>query len=223
MEKIRRILAACGAVLLVVMYGSTLFFAVTDHSQTMGLLKASIVCSFVIPVLLYAYTLVYRTLQSGRPPRDEESRPKKEGKEAEAADPGHIENLLEDCRVRPAVDQIEFHPGYTQEMTVRYCQEKGILVQAWSPIGRRALLDNEMLQEMAPQYGVSVAQLCIRYAIQRGVVPLPKSSAMERMEQNQDVFGFEIKEEDMYRLGTMPQTGWSGQHPDAGSIRGSER
>lgn len=88
MEKIRRILAACGAVLLVVMYGSTLFFAVTDHSQTMGLLKASIVCTFVTPVLLYAYTLVYRTLQSGRPPRDEESRPKKQGKEAEAADPG---------------------------------------------------------------------------------------------------------------------------------------
>ena len=80
MEKIRRILAACGAVLLVVMYGSTLFFAVTDHSQTMGLLKASIVCTFVIPVLLYAYTLVYRTLQSGRPPLDEENRPKKEGR-----------------------------------------------------------------------------------------------------------------------------------------------
>ena len=137
--------------------------------------------------------------------------------------PHHIDNLLEDCRVRPAVDQIEFHPGYTQEMTVRYCQEKGILVQAWSPIGRRALLDNEMLQEMAGRYGVSVAQLCIRYAIQRGVVPLPKSSAMERMKQNQDVFGFEIEEEDMYRLGTMPRTGWSGQHPDTGSIRGSER
>ena len=79
------------------------------------------------------------------------------------------------------------------------------------------------LQEMAGRYGVSVAQLCIRYAIQRGVVPLPKSSAMERMKQNQDVFGFEIEEEDMYRLGTMPQTGWSGQHPDTGSIRGSER
>ena len=137
--------------------------------------------------------------------------------------PHHIENLLEDCRVRPAVDQIEFHPGYTQEMTVRYCQEKDILVQAWSPIGRRALLDNEMLQEMAGQYGVSVAQLCIRYAIQRGIVPLPKSSAMERMKQNQDVFGFEITEEDMYRLGTMPQTGWSGLHPDAGSVRRPEK
>ena len=137
--------------------------------------------------------------------------------------PHHIENLLEHGEVRPAVDQIEFHPGYTQEMTVRYCQEQGILVQAWSPIGRSALLHNPMLLEIAEHYQVSVAQLCIRYAVQRGVVPLPKSSAMERMKQNQDVFGFEISMEDMYRLGTLAQTGWSGLHPDGGSIRGASK
>lgn len=73
MEKIRRILAACGAVLLLTMYGSTLFFAITDHSQTMGLLKASIACTFIIPVLLYAYTLVYRNIQNSRPASGEES------------------------------------------------------------------------------------------------------------------------------------------------------
>ena len=128
--------------------------------------------------------------------------------------PHHLAPLLQNCRVKPAVDQIEFHPGYTQEQTVSYCQKNGILVQAWSPIGRRALLDHPMLVQMAERYGVSVAQLCIRYALQRGIVPLPKSSAMERMKQNHDVFGFSISEEDMFRLGTMPQTGWSGQHPD---------
>lgn len=137
--------------------------------------------------------------------------------------PHHIENLLEHGEVKPAVNQIEFHPGYTQEMTVRYCQERGILVQAWSPIGRSALLHNPMLLEIAGHYQVSVAQLCIRYAVQRGVVPLPKSSAMERMKQNQDVFGFEIGEEDMYRLGTMAQTGWSGLHPDGGSTRDASK
>lgn len=134
--------------------------------------------------------------------------------------PHHLENLLENCDVKPAVNQIEFHPGYTQEMTVNYCQERDILVQAWSPIGRSVLLNNPMLIEIAGHYQVSVAQLCIRYALQRSVVPLPKSSAMERMRQNQDVFNFEISTEDMYRLGTFAQTGWSGLHPDGGSTRG---
>lgn len=133
--------------------------------------------------------------------------------------PHHIDNLLQHCKMRPAVDQIEFHPGYTQEMTVAYCKSQNILVQAWSPIGRSSLLNNEMLQEIAAHYHVSVAQLCIRYAIQRGIVPLPKSSSVERMRQNQDVFGFEINREDMFRIGTMAQTGWSGQHPDEGSTR----
>lgn len=128
--------------------------------------------------------------------------------------PHHIENLLQNCSVRPAANQIEFHPGYTQEMTINYCREKNILVQAWSPIGRSALLNHPMLTEIAESYHVSVAQLCIRYALQRGIVPLPKSSAMDRMKQNQDVFDFEIGKEDMFRLGTMAQTGWSGQHPD---------
>lgn len=133
--------------------------------------------------------------------------------------PHHIENLITNCDVIPAVNQIEFHPGYTQELTVQYCQNKGILVQAWSPIGRSALLSDPILLEIASHYGVSVAQLCIRYAVQRGIVPLPKSSVMERMKQNQEVFGFEITSEDMYRLGTLAPTGWSGLHPDGGSTR----
>ena len=137
--------------------------------------------------------------------------------------PHHIDNLLQHCKMRPAVYQIEFHPGYTQEMTVAYCKSQNILVQAWSPIGRSSLLNNEMLQEIAAHYHVSVAQLCIRYAIQRGIVPLPKSSSVERMRQNQDVFGFEINREDMFRIGTMAQTGWSGQHPDDGSTRTASR
>ena len=137
--------------------------------------------------------------------------------------PHHIDNLLQHCKMRPAVDQIEFHPGYTQEMTVAYCKSQNILVQAWSPIGRSSLLNNEMLQEIAAHYHVSVAQLCIRYAIQRGIVPLPKSSSVERMRQNQDVFGFEINREDMFRIGTMAQTGWSRQHPDDGSTRTASR
>lgn len=128
--------------------------------------------------------------------------------------PHHIENILEVCEIKPMADQLEFHPGYTQEAAIRYCQEQEILVQAWSPIGRGRVLEDAMLTEMAAKYHISTAQLCLRYAVERGVVPLVKSSSAERMKQNQDIFSFELTKEDRYRIDTMPQTGWSGEHPD---------
>ena len=132
--------------------------------------------------------------------------------------PHHIENLLEHTEIVPAVNQLEFHPGHTQEVAVQYCQEKGIFVQAWSPLGRKRVLEHPLLAELADKYGVTTAQICIRYAVQRQVIPLPKASTVERMKQNQDVFGFEISAEDMYRIGTMQPTGWSGEHPDCERI-----
>lgn len=133
--------------------------------------------------------------------------------------PHHIENILKCCKVKPMVNQLEFHPGYTQEAAVRYCQEKGILVQAWSPIGRGRVLADALMVELAEKYQVSVAQICLRYALQRGIIPLPKSSSAERMRQNQDIFSFDISREDMYRIDTMPQTGWSGEHPDRKRVK----
>ena len=73
--------------------------------------------------------------------------------------------------------------------------------------------------ELAEKYQVSVAQICIRFALQCGVLPLPKSSSGERMHQNLDVFGFDIEENDMYQLMTLPQIGWSGEHPDRERVR----
>ena len=117
------------------------------------------------------------------------------------------------------VNQIEFHPGHTQEAVVNYCKEQDILVQAWSPIGRGRVLEDELIVELAGKYRVSPAQICLRYALQRGVLPLPKSSSPERMRQNQELFSFEISKEDMYRISTMPPTGWSGEHPERERIR----
>lgn len=128
--------------------------------------------------------------------------------------PHHMENILAGCTVRPAVDQIEYHPGYSQEATVQYCKEKGILVQAWSPIGRSRVLEDPLVCELAAKYQVSPAQICLKFAVQRGIIPLPKSSSPERMKQNMDLFSFEMDQEDIWRLATMPQSGWSGEHPD---------
>lgn len=128
--------------------------------------------------------------------------------------PHHIENLIQNCEITPMLNQLEIHPGYTQEATIQYCKEHNIQVQAWSPIGRARVLKEPLLLELAEKYQVSPAQICLRFAIQKDIIPLPKSSSMERMKENQDIFSFEISKEDMYRLDTLPQIGWSGEHPD---------
>lgn len=128
--------------------------------------------------------------------------------------PHHIENILENCEIKPMVDQLEIHPGYSQTAAVDYCIKNDILVQAWSPIGRGRVFGNELIVELADKYSVSEAQLCLKYVLEKGIIPLPKASSIKRMYENQDIFSFEINQEDMYRLETMPQTGWSGEHPD---------
>lgn len=128
--------------------------------------------------------------------------------------PHHLDNLFENCEIKPMVDQIEYHPGYTQEATVQYCKQHDILVQAWSPIARGRILQDVTLIEMAEKYSVSVAKLALRFCIQNEVLPLPKASSKERMRENMNLFDFEISDEDMKRLNTLPQIGWSGEHPD---------
>ncbi len=128
--------------------------------------------------------------------------------------PHHLNYLMEHTSILPVVDQMEFHPGYIQKTAVDFCRNLGIQVMAWSPMGRTRVLKEPFLMELAKKYQVSVAQLCIRFALQCGVLPLPKSSSLERMRQNLDVFGFEIERDDMYQILTLPQLGWSGEHPD---------
>lgn len=128
--------------------------------------------------------------------------------------PQHLENILENCEIKPVVNQLELHPGYMQYAAVQYCREHDIRLQAWSPIGRRRVLEEKVILELAEKYQVSPAQICLRFLVQSGIVPIPKSSSMERMKENMDVFGFDIDREDMFRLATMPQAGWSKEHPD---------
>ena len=128
--------------------------------------------------------------------------------------PHHLRNLMETAEVMPMVNQIEFHPGYPQTYNVEFCKAHGILPEAWSPLGRTRVLQDDRLAGIVAKYGKSVAQLCVRFALQRGVVPLPKSSSPARMAANLDVFDFVISDEDMDRILTLPQFGWSGLHPD---------
>ena len=127
--------------------------------------------------------------------------------------PKHLESLMK-TEVPPMVNQIEFHPGYTQDEVVKYCQENGIVVQGWSPLGNGAVLGSEFLAEIAAKYNKSVAQICLRFAVQNGIVPLPKSVTPERIASNLDIYDFEISEEDMKAIAAMPETGFSGWNPN---------
>lgn len=128
--------------------------------------------------------------------------------------PHHLEALIENAEIMPAVDQIEFHPGFPQLETVKWCHEHGIVVEAWSPLGCGAVLKDDFLNAMAAKYGKSVAQLCIRYALQHGVVPVPKTMTPSRIHDNMDVFDFTISEEDMAAIDAMPKIGCNGFYPD---------
>lgn len=127
--------------------------------------------------------------------------------------PHHLEALMK-TEVPPMVNQIEYHPGLNQEETVDYCKKHGILVEAWSPLGTGRMLNNETLKFIAGKYGKSVAQLCIRWCLQNGVLPLPKSVTPARIVENADVFDFDITAEDMSDINAMPYFGGSGLHPD---------
>jgi len=128
--------------------------------------------------------------------------------------PHHLEALSELAEIKPMVNQIEFHPGYNQLDTVKYCQDNGILVEGWSPLGCGAVLGDPTVNEIAAAHGKTAAHVCIRYALQHGVLPLPKSVTPSRIADNMNVFDFELTSAEMTKLDSMEKTGCSGFYPD---------
>jgi diketogulonate reductase-like aldo/keto reductase len=127
--------------------------------------------------------------------------------------PHHLEALMK-TEVKPMVNQIEYHPGFMQNETVEYCNKNGILVEGWSPLGSGRVLSDQRLIAIAEKYGKSVAQVCIRWCLQHGVLPLPKSVTESRIIENANVFDFEISAEDMALIDSFETFGESGFHPD---------
>ncbi|WP_345240910.1 aldo/keto reductase [Pontibacillus salipaludis] len=107
-----------------------------------------------------------------------------------------LDNILSVCKVKPVVNQIQVNIGHTPMELIQYTHEQGILVEAYSPIAHGDLLENEQVAGIADKYGVSVAQLSIRYDLQLGLLPLPKTVTPKHMKHNTDV-DFTISEEDM--------------------------
>ncbi|MGJ8551044.1 aldo/keto reductase [Winogradskyella wichelsiae] len=129
--------------------------------------------------------------------------------------PHHLEPLMKTAKIQPSINQIEYHPGFTQPDCIKFCADNNIQVEGWSPLGRGEVLNNGILKSIAEKYNKSVAQVCIRWALQNGVIPLPKSVTPHRIEENFDVFNFQLTASDMTVINGLEKIGASGLDPDS--------
>ena len=126
----------------------------------------------------------------------------------------HIESLLKNANVVPAVDQVECHPELTQVELADYCAGKGIAFEPWSPLGAGKLLTHPVLTEIAQAHGKTTAQVILRWDLQRGFILIPKSVHKERIVSNTDIFDFELSAEEMQRIFALNCNARVGSDPE---------
>jgi len=129
----------------------------------------------------------------------------------------HLEKLLAEASVPPLVNQAEFHPRFYDEDIHRYCRERGILVEAWSPLMQGEAFKDETLLHIGRKHQRESAQVALRWCLQMGTVPLPKTRTPSRMAENISIFDFSLDDEDMAAIASL----WTGKRfgPDPVSYR----
>lgn len=126
----------------------------------------------------------------------------------------HFDALFKTANVKPAVNQIEFHPGYWQPELTAFCKKHDIAIEAWSPLARGRVFDNETLQQIAKNHQQSIAKVCLRWITQHDVIVIPKSTTNERILDNLKLFDFELTQEEMSLIDNLPEMGFSGELPN---------
>jgi diketogulonate reductase-like aldo/keto reductase len=110
--------------------------------------------------------------------------------------PHHIDALMETAEISPMVNQIRLCPGETQPQVVEYCKSHQILLEAYSPLGTGRIFDVPEMKAFAEKYKKSIAQICLRWSLQMGYLPLPKSVTASRIKENSEIFDFELSDTD---------------------------
>ena len=126
----------------------------------------------------------------------------------------HMEALLKTAKVVPHVNQIRLCPGDTQDETVAFSRAHGMLAEAYSPLGIGRIFEVPEMQALAQKYGRSIAQICIRWSLQRGYLPLPKSVTPSRIQENLKVFDFALDDEDVSLIAGLTGCVGFGDGPD---------
>jgi len=127
----------------------------------------------------------------------------------------HLEHLLKDCKIKPVVNQVELHVFLQQPELVEFCKQHGIVVEAYSPLAHGHGLDDPVLTEIAKKHGKTTAQIMLRWCLEIGTVPLPKSVTPERIKQNFEITDFTLDEGDMAKIKELEsnlRTCWDPSH-----------
>jgi 2,5-diketo-D-gluconate reductase A len=128
--------------------------------------------------------------------------------------PEHLEKIIDATGVVPALNQIELHPRLQQPELRRFHEEHGILTEAWSPLGQGAILDDETIKEIATAHERTVAQVVLRWHLQLGNVVIPKSVTPKRIEENFELFDFELSSEEMDAIAGLDVGERTGPDPE---------
>jgi len=126
----------------------------------------------------------------------------------------HLQDLLQNANIVPAVNQIEFHPYLQQPDLVAYCQEHNIQLEAWSPLMKGQVLKVPELKQLAKQYGKNPIQITLRWLLQREIIVIPKSTKKKRIQDNAKVFDFELTAADMALIDGLDRAKRVGPDPD---------
>ena len=126
----------------------------------------------------------------------------------------HLQEIMEHGEIKPMLVQNEFHPRLVQQDLLDFCKENEIQYEAWSPLMRGQILENDLLKKVAKKHKKTVAQVVLRWHLQKDVVAIPKSVHKERIWENADVFDFELSGEEMEQIDELDKEERTGAHPD---------
>ncbi len=125
-----------------------------------------------------------------------------------------IEDLKQSIEIMPMINQMEFHPYLVQQNLIDYCNENGIVYEAWSPLMQGKMLSDSLINKLAAKYGKTAAQIILRWDLQKGVVTIPKSIKKERVISNSQIFDFELSQDDMKMIDGLDRHERIGPDPD---------
>ncbi|ASA24699.1 aldo/keto reductase [Paenibacillus donghaensis] len=126
----------------------------------------------------------------------------------------HLQELMKDAEIKPMVNQVELHPNLVQQELLEFCQAEGIQLEAWSPLMQGQLLEQPVLQAIAARHGKSVAQVILRWDLQRGIVTIPKSTNAQRIAENASLFDFSLSDAEMEQIAALDIGQRVGPDPD---------